>query len=198
MENAKALVKYANYIDGKPVPPASGEYFPTENPYTGEAWALVARSAKADVDAAVAAAQAAFESGEWSSLSASQRGRLLWRLGDLVIANAQRLADIEMHDNGKLASEVVAQRSACSAAGHARTWAPACSSSRRSSPTSTTRYGQLISDLLARLQHKAYAGDYTLDVFSDDNLHSQLPRVMARAQTSVRWIAAKVGDGCSG
>lgn len=50
-------------------------------------------------------------------------------------------------------------------------------------------HGRLISDLLARLEGRGYRGDYTLDVFSDDNAHGQLPRVMTRAQASVQWLA---------
>lgn len=53
-------------------------------------------------------------------------------------------------------------------------------------------HGQLITELLMRLESNGYRGDYTLDVFSDDNQHSQLPLVMARAQASVQWLAARV------
>lgn len=49
MANTATLPHYGNYIDGAIVPPASGEYFPTENPYTGEAWAMIARGNKDDV-----------------------------------------------------------------------------------------------------------------------------------------------------
>jgi acyl-CoA reductase-like NAD-dependent aldehyde dehydrogenase len=100
--------RYGHYIDGQEVPPAGGEYFGTDNPYTGETWAQIARGAAADVDAAVAAAKRAGE-GEWSQISPSQRGRLLRGLADLVIENAPRLAEIEMADNGKLAAEIVEQ-----------------------------------------------------------------------------------------
>ena len=55
------------------------------------------------------AADRAFNDGDWPELTPSERGRLLWKLGDLVIANAPRLAEIEQRDNGKLATEVVAQ-----------------------------------------------------------------------------------------
>ncbi len=109
MKSAESLVRYDHYIDGASVPPASGEYFPTDNPFTGVAWASVARGNAADARAAAEAAQRAFTTGAWPTLSASERGRLLWRLGDLVIANASRLAEIEQRDNGKLAGEVVAQ-----------------------------------------------------------------------------------------
>jgi len=100
--------RYGHYIDGQEVPPASGEHFGTDNPYTGQTWAQIARGNAADVDAAVAAARRAGE-GEWSQITASQRGRLLRKFADLVIENAPRLAEIEMADNGKLAAEVVAQ-----------------------------------------------------------------------------------------
>lgn len=109
MTNLDSLPKYVNYIDGAFVPPSSGQYFPSENPFSGQAWALVARGNQADVDAAVAAADRAFNSGAWSTFSATQRGHLLWTLGDLIIANAERLAEIERRDNGKLAAEVTTQ-----------------------------------------------------------------------------------------
>jgi aldehyde dehydrogenase (NAD+) len=99
---------YGHYIDGAEVAPSTGQYFPTENPYTGQAWAAIARGSAADVDAAVAAAKRAGE-GEWAQLTATARGRLLRRLADLVIENAERLARIEMADNGKLAAEVTTQ-----------------------------------------------------------------------------------------
>jgi aldehyde dehydrogenase (NAD+) len=91
------------------VPPAGGEYFPTDDPYTGLQWALVARGNAADADAAVQAASRAFEQGAWPAMTPSQRGQLLWKLGELVQANAERLAAIEQRDNGKLSTEVIAQ-----------------------------------------------------------------------------------------
>jgi aldehyde dehydrogenase (NAD+) len=99
---------YGHYIDGEMVEPRGGTYFPTDNPYSGETWAQIARGSAPDVDAAVAAAKSAGE-GEWSRLTASARGRLLRKLADLVTDNAERLARIEMADNGKLAAEVTAQ-----------------------------------------------------------------------------------------
>jgi acyl-CoA reductase-like NAD-dependent aldehyde dehydrogenase len=109
MTSADGLVRYDHYIGGASVPPASGEYLPTENPFSGKVWAWVARGNAADARAAAEAAQRAFASGPWPQLSASERGRLLWRLGDLVAANAARLAEIEQRDNGKLVGEVVGQ-----------------------------------------------------------------------------------------
>jgi succinate-semialdehyde dehydrogenase / glutarate-semialdehyde dehydrogenase len=103
------LPHYDHYIGGESVAPASGQYLPTDDPFTGQTWAQVARGNAADAERAVEAASRAFESGAWPALTPSERGRLLWKLGDLVIANADRLAVIEQRDNGKLAIEVRAQ-----------------------------------------------------------------------------------------
>ena len=109
MAVAAPLPRYEHYIGGRSVAPAGGSYLETEDPYSGAVWATVARGDRRDAEAAVDAAERAFESGAWPALTPSERGRLLWKLGDLVAANAERLAVIEQRDNGKLASEVVAQ-----------------------------------------------------------------------------------------
>ena len=103
------LPSYGHFIDGAPVAPASGQYLPTEDPVTARPWARIARGTREDVEAAVRSARRAFEGGAWPALSPSERGRLLWKLGDAIAANADRLAEIERRDNGKLASEVTAQ-----------------------------------------------------------------------------------------
>ncbi len=103
------LPRYDHYIDGVARPPASGAYFPTEDPFTGTAWAEVARGDPRDVDAAARAAEAAFLSGPWRTLSAGERGALLYRLSELVAQEADALAQVEGRDNGKLASEVTRQ-----------------------------------------------------------------------------------------
>jgi (Z)-2-((N-methylformamido)methylene)-5-hydroxybutyrolactone dehydrogenase len=102
------LRRYDHHIGGASVPPTSRDYLPTEDPFTGNAWALIARGSAADAHAAVEAADSAFQ-GPWSRLNATERGHLLWKLGDLVQANAPRLAEIERRDNGKLAVEVLSQ-----------------------------------------------------------------------------------------
>lgn len=99
--------RYGPYINGIETAPVSGDFFETQDPFSGRAWALVARCGEADVDAAVAAAKAAFE--PWSRLRPSQRGRILRKFADAIVANADRLAEIERRDNGKLAAEVNAQ-----------------------------------------------------------------------------------------
>lgn len=101
--------KHRMLIDGNWVNAASGEWFESINPFTAQAWALVARGSKADVDQAVAAAKRAFYSKEWRGLTASGRGALLRRLADLLAAEADKLAEIETTDNGKLLSEMRAQ-----------------------------------------------------------------------------------------
>lgn len=109
MSSAAPDTQYQHLIDGVAVAPASGEYLPTEDPFSGQVWARIARGNAADVDAAVRAADRAFTGGAWPALTPSERGRLLWRLADAITANADRLAQIERRDNGKLAIEVVAQ-----------------------------------------------------------------------------------------
>jgi aldehyde dehydrogenase (NAD+) len=97
------------HVGGEWVDAASGDYFESDNPYLGEPWALIPRGTASDVDRAVRAAHTAFTSGEWPRLTASRRGALLRRLGDLVIERSAALAEIEVRDNGKLYAEMSAQ-----------------------------------------------------------------------------------------
>jgi len=103
------LEKLKMYIGGKWRDAASGEWFETFNPFTGKPWALVARGGAEDANRAVAAAKTAFHSPEWRGLTATQRGHLLRKLGDLIADNAQHLAEIEVKDNGKLIAEMALQ-----------------------------------------------------------------------------------------
>ena len=77
--------------------------FDTINPATEEVLTQIVEASAADVDRAVAAACRAFENrnGPWRKLSASERGRLLWKLADLVEKNIDELAELETVDNGK-------------------------------------------------------------------------------------------------
>jgi len=88
-------------INGKWVNAASGKTFPTYNPATGEVLAQVAEGDREDINRAVAAARAAFESGPWSKLTPSERGRLIWKLADLIEKHTDELAQLESLDNGK-------------------------------------------------------------------------------------------------
>ncbi|MGE0338444.1 MAG: aldehyde dehydrogenase [Xanthobacteraceae bacterium] len=98
---------YDHFIGGVPVGPASGAYFESTDPYTGEVWANVARGTKADIDRAVAAAKTAFK--EWSALTPSARGKILTNLADVILKHAERLAVTEVRDNGKLLREMASQ-----------------------------------------------------------------------------------------
>src|ERR1017187_5951586 len=88
-------------INGKWVDAASGKTFPTYNPATGEVLANIAAGDKEDIDRAVKAARAAFEIGPWSKISPSERGRLIWKLADLLEKHAEEFAQLESLDNGK-------------------------------------------------------------------------------------------------
>jgi len=105
----EVLPRYGNYINGRLTPPVADKYLPTEDPFTGRVWASIGRGTGKDVDDAVDAADRALRTGAWPQLSPSERGRMLWKLGELIVHNAGRLAEIERRDNGKLASEVIAQ-----------------------------------------------------------------------------------------
>ena len=100
---------YQHYINGEWVTPASGNYFETDNPYTGENWAKIARGDTADVALAVDAAKNAFDTGDWEEMRPTQRGKLLVRLAEIIEREAGRLAETEVRDNGKLIAEMSAQ-----------------------------------------------------------------------------------------
>src|SRR2546427_5500171 len=92
--------RYQLFIDGQFVDAESGKMFKSPNPATGETFAEVAEADQADVDKAVAAARKAFE-GKWSKMSARDRGRLLYKLSQLIERDAAQLAELETRDNGK-------------------------------------------------------------------------------------------------
>ena len=92
--------KYQLFIDGKWVDAESGKTFTTPNPATGNTLAEVAEGDKADIDKAVEAARRAFE-GAWSKVSARDRGRMMYKLSQLIEAKIPELAAIETSDNGK-------------------------------------------------------------------------------------------------
>ena len=85
---------------------ASGEWISTENPYTGEEWARIPRGREADANAAVEAAHQAGQ-GEWKTLTATQRGRLLYQFARLIREKGQRLADLEVTDIGRRRKEAL-------------------------------------------------------------------------------------------
>ncbi len=89
------------FIDGHWVDAASGKTFDTPNPATGETLARVAEGDAEDINRAVSAARRAFDSGPWSRMTPSDRGRLIWKIGDLILEHADELAQLESLDNGK-------------------------------------------------------------------------------------------------
>ncbi|HKQ96317.1 MAG TPA: aldehyde dehydrogenase family protein [Candidatus Polarisedimenticolia bacterium] len=89
------------FIDGQWSDAANGATFQTINPATEEPLTAVAEGGVADVERAVDAAQRAFASGPWAKMPASERGRILWKIGDLIDANLQEMARLETLDQGK-------------------------------------------------------------------------------------------------
>ena len=89
------------FIDGQFVPSASGKRFASINPATGETLAEVAEAGREDLDRAVDAARRAFESGPWAAMKPRQRGKILSRAADLLVARADDFGRVETADNGK-------------------------------------------------------------------------------------------------
>jgi phenylacetaldehyde dehydrogenase len=89
------------FINNQWVEAASGKTFPVYNPATGEVLAKVAEGDREDIDRAVKAARKAFDGGAWPNMTASERGRLIWKLGDLLEQHAEEFSQLESLDNGK-------------------------------------------------------------------------------------------------
>src|SRR5450631_2538980 len=89
------------FINGQWCDAASGRTFETPNPATGETLARIAEGGAEDIDRAVRAARKAFEEGPWSRMTPSERGRIIWRIGDLILQHVDELAELESLDNGK-------------------------------------------------------------------------------------------------
>lgn len=106
---ARTLQRYETWIGGQWTAARSSKMFETSDPYAGEPWALIPECDAGDVERAVEAAWRAFDSGPWPAMTQSARGRLLRRIGQLVEQHAEHLARIEVRDNGKLISEMLAQ-----------------------------------------------------------------------------------------
>ena len=88
-------------LDNQWVAPASGEHFATLDPATGENLALIARGSTADVEAAVTSAKTALASAQWQALAPASRAQILWRIGELIDAHIDELAELETLDQGK-------------------------------------------------------------------------------------------------
>jgi len=109
MSETERLPRQQMFIGGTWTASSSGEYFESFDPFTAKAWTLVPRGNAEDIDRAVQAAHRAFTTGDWPKMHASERGQLLRKLGDLIARDAEKLAAIEVQDNGKLISEMAAQ-----------------------------------------------------------------------------------------
>jgi (Z)-2-((N-methylformamido)methylene)-5-hydroxybutyrolactone dehydrogenase len=105
------LVHFDLLIGGESIAAESGLTYDSVDPYTATPWARVPDGGAADVERAVAAARAALD-GPWGQLTATARGKLLWRLGELIAREAESLAELEVRDGGKLMREMVGQMKA--------------------------------------------------------------------------------------
>jgi len=103
------MKRYQLHIGGTSVDPTAGQWFETQNPYTGQTWAEIPKGDASDVERAVQAAHLALTEGPWAEMTATQRGLLLHRLGDLIARDARKLAETEVRDNGKLFAEMLGQ-----------------------------------------------------------------------------------------
>jgi aldehyde dehydrogenase (NAD+) len=101
------MQSFQQYIDGRFEDAAQA--FASVDPATGQPWAEMPEAREADVERAVEAAHRALRQGEWPALTATARGKLLYRLADLVAQNAGRLAELETRDTGKIIRETSAQ-----------------------------------------------------------------------------------------
>ena len=100
--------KFQLYIDGAFCDADDGAVFDSVDPSTGAVWAAMPKTSAADTDRAVRAAHAAFSAGPWPALTATARGRLLYRLADLVARDAPIIAELETRDAGKVIRETKA------------------------------------------------------------------------------------------
>lgn len=103
------LPHYQLFIAGAFQSGAAGQVMHSINPATGAPWASFDCAAPADVDRAVAAARAMLDDPRWRDLSQTTRGKLLFRLADLIEQHAETLGRLETADSGKLASETISQ-----------------------------------------------------------------------------------------
>ena len=108
-ERSETVETWTLYVDGQWRKATGDGYFDSIDPFTGKVWSRVPRATVEDVDMAVRAAHRAFTSGPWANMTPTQRGRLLYKLGDLVAAHAEKLGELEVRDNGKLLAEMLGQ-----------------------------------------------------------------------------------------
>ena len=99
------LKSYQMYINGEWVDAEDGKTFESVNPSTGKSWDIIPEASETDVDAAVQSAHRAFTDGPWSKMTATERGKLLRRLADILAEHSENLGHTETVDTGKLFKE---------------------------------------------------------------------------------------------
>ena len=87
------------YINGDWVDPSSGKSFDVEDPATGKKIATCSAGNSKDIDAAVKAARVAFDSGAWTDVPNNEKGKIIWKIGDLIDKHGEELAQLESLDN---------------------------------------------------------------------------------------------------
>ena len=102
----ESLTTYQYFANGEWHEPASGKWIESENPATCEVWARIPDCNEVDVNRAVEAAKSAFYDGPWPQMNGTERGKILRSIGDAVVANAERLGEVETRDNGKLPQHI--------------------------------------------------------------------------------------------
>src|SRR3954452_17030871 len=108
-DSPHGLPIFKMYIDGEWSESASADWLETKNPFTATPWALIPRGNSDDIDRDAHAAPRALVSGAWATMHPSDRCLLLHRVGELIAENAERLAELEVRDNGKLKIEMLGQ-----------------------------------------------------------------------------------------
>ncbi len=103
------IAQYKLFIDGEWVEGSEGQVMTSSNPATGDTWASFACASSDDVERAVQAANRALQDPEWRDMTQTARGKLLYRLADLIVEHAAELSRIETMDSGKLLAETSSQ-----------------------------------------------------------------------------------------
>jgi len=103
------LKQYQLFIDGQWCDGANGQTLDSLDPASNVAWANFACAAESDINKAVASAKRALSDSAWADMTQTARGKLLYRLADLIEQNAENIGRIETRDSGKLATETMAQ-----------------------------------------------------------------------------------------
>ena len=109
MKNMNSLPHYRMFIDGEWTEGGSGQIMTSENPANGKAWATFACADEADVNRAIEGAAKALDDAAWREMTQTARGKLLYRLADLIEREAQTIGKVETTDSGKLLAETASQ-----------------------------------------------------------------------------------------